>query len=162
MTQPPRLAESFLASLGAQPEFRDGVLGDLAEELSLRTAWDGARAARRWYYREAMRAVPHLLRDWARGLRVRDVTRLIGVAITSYTFMAIIGVTVLVVARVTLGALGLSSALDWLGQHEPISVIANMTIGSVGTALGGYIPGTIAGGALRARVRPDEESQLSR
>ena len=209
MTQPPRLAESFLASLGAQPEFRDAVLGDLAEELNLRAAWDGVRAARRWYYREAMRAVPHLLRDWARGLRVRDVTRLIGVAITSFTFMAIIGVTVLVVARVTLGALGLSSGLDWLGQHEPISVIANMTIGSVGAALGGYIagwlhprapivgalalgvawaaagvaavalvtttlnpllylmplmviPGTIAGGALRARVRPDEESQLSR
>ena len=141
MTQPPRLAESFLASLGAQPEFRDGVLGDLAEELSLRAAWDGARAARRWYYREALRAVPYLFRDWARSLRVRDVTRLIGVVITSYVFMAMIGVTALVVARVVVGAMGLSSALDWLGRNEPISVIANLTIGSVGAALGGYIAG---------------------
>jgi|SRR5688500_1987509 len=49
MTRPPRLAEAILESLGAQPEFRDDVLGDLAEELAIRSAWDGEREARRWY-----------------------------------------------------------------------------------------------------------------
>ena len=45
MIRPPRVAEAVLESLGAQPEFRDDVLGDLAEELAIRAGWDGERAA---------------------------------------------------------------------------------------------------------------------
>jgi hypothetical protein len=55
--------------------------------------------------------------------------------------MAMIGMAVLITARGVLGAMGLDSALDWLGRHEPISVAVNVTIGSVGAALGGYIAG---------------------
>jgi len=141
MTQPPRLAEAFLASLGAQPEFRDAVLGDLAEELALRTQWDGVRAARRWYYREAIRSTPYLLRDWVRGLRLRDVSRLAGVVLTSYVFMTMIALTVLTIARSVMGTAGLSTGLQWLGQRHGIPLALTFALGSCAAVLGGYIAG---------------------
>ena len=72
----PRRVEALLQSLGADPEFADDVLGDLAEEFEVRCRWDGALAARRWYYREAVRTAPHLLRDWRRRFRLRDTAPL--------------------------------------------------------------------------------------
>ena len=147
MTQPPRLAEAFLASLGAQPEFRDAVLGDLAEELALRAQWDGVRAARRWYYHEAIRSTPYLLRDWVRGLRLRDVRRLAGVVLTSYVFMTMIALTVLTIARSVMGSAGLSAALQWLGQRHGIPLALNFALGCCAAALGGYIAGWLHGRA---------------
>lgn len=67
---PPRAAERLLMSLGADSEFADEVIGDLAEEFALRVRWDGVPAARRWYYGEGFRVAPYLLRDWWRE-RVR-------------------------------------------------------------------------------------------
>jgi len=139
MTHPPRLAEAFLASLGAHSEFRDAVLGDLAEELALRAEWDGVRAARRWYCREAIRATPYLLRDWARRLSMRDVRALAGVVLTSYVFMLMLTLTVLAVARGVLGAAGLSSALEWIAQPDRIPLAVNFAFGSVAAMVGGYI-----------------------
>jgi hypothetical protein len=55
------LAERMLQALGAQPTFADAVLGDLAEERARRTREQGARMARWWYAREALRSAPHLL-----------------------------------------------------------------------------------------------------
>ncbi|HET9012302.1 MAG TPA: hypothetical protein VFN38_10845 [Gemmatimonadaceae bacterium] len=55
------LAERLLAALGAHPSFADAVLGDLAEERARREKAHGRAAARWWYAREAIRAVPHLL-----------------------------------------------------------------------------------------------------
>ena len=75
---PPRTAERLLEALGAEPEFRDALLGDLTEELAIRAAYEGERAARRWYWGAALRVAPHLLRNWARSLRPRDVARLAG------------------------------------------------------------------------------------
>ena len=75
---PPRTAERLLEALGAGPEFRDALLGDLAEDFATRAADDGERAARRWYWREALRVAPYLLHDWARRLRARDAARLAG------------------------------------------------------------------------------------
>jgi hypothetical protein len=61
-------ADSLLASLGADPGFAEDVLGDLAEEYTLRAARDGALAARCWYLREALRSAPHLVRHAVRHL----------------------------------------------------------------------------------------------
>jgi hypothetical protein len=79
----PRLAESLLASLGADTEFRDAVLGDLAEEFQIREDWDGHAAATRWYYHESLRVAPHLLRNWVDNLRrseLVDLGRAVGVS----------------------------------------------------------------------------------
>lgn len=40
-----RAVERLLEALGAEPEFRDALLGDLTEELAIRAAYDGERAA---------------------------------------------------------------------------------------------------------------------
>ena len=141
MTQPPRFAERILGSLGAHTEFRDAVLGDLAEELALRAEWDGVRAARRWYYHEAVRTAPYLLRNWAHGLRLRDVTRLAGVVLTSYVFMLMMALGVLAVARSVIGAAGVSSLLQWLAQREGIPLAVNFAIGSSAAIGAGYIAG---------------------
>src|SRR5690349_20389975 len=69
---PPRIAERLLMASGAESELCTEIAGDLAEEFSLRAAWDGAAAARRWYYRECARVAPYLLRDWWRQRRLRD------------------------------------------------------------------------------------------
>jgi hypothetical protein len=76
MIAPPITVERLLEALGTKTDFRDGLLGDLAEEFALRAEREGAPATRRWYYRESIRATPHLLRDWARGLRVSACTSL--------------------------------------------------------------------------------------
>ena len=44
--RPPRLAERLVARLFADPEWRDAVLGDLAEEYADAAARHGATAAR--------------------------------------------------------------------------------------------------------------------
>jgi hypothetical protein len=107
MTQPPRTprkAELLLEALGARSDFRDALLGDLAEEHAVRAERDGAAAARRWYYREAIRAAPYLLRDWSRHLRARDVAHLAGIALTSLVFVEVLGALVGVVVVALLDA----------------------------------------------------------
>ena len=68
----PRWIEHILEALGADADFRDAVIGDLAEEYGLRVRWDGPAAARRWYYQESVRLAPYLVHDWWRGLRPKD------------------------------------------------------------------------------------------
>jgi hypothetical protein len=53
MLQPPDLAARLL-SRRLSPEWRDYVLGDLEEEFRARAA-QSAPAARRWYWRQALR-----------------------------------------------------------------------------------------------------------
>jgi hypothetical protein len=53
--------ERLLHRIGADPAFVDVVLGDLAEERTARAITDGARSARLWYLREALRSLPHLV-----------------------------------------------------------------------------------------------------
>lgn len=73
----PRRVEALLESLGADHDFTSEVLGDLAEEFALRVRWDGRAAARRWYYREALRTAPYLLADWARNFAGRDASSVV-------------------------------------------------------------------------------------
>ena len=55
------IAERALHSLGAHPSFAEALLGDLAEERARRSKEVGSASAELWYFREALRAVPHLL-----------------------------------------------------------------------------------------------------
>jgi hypothetical protein len=89
MISPPRFAETVLTSLGATAEYRDAVVGDLAEELAWRAQLDGPAAARRWYYREAVRSIPHLLGNGARSMRWAGVRRVTGIAVSAWAISTI-------------------------------------------------------------------------
>lgn len=56
-------AERLLLALGADPDFIDGVFGDIAEEYAERARLDGAKAAATWRTRELLRSMPHLVRS---------------------------------------------------------------------------------------------------
>ena len=86
MIAPPVTIERVLEALSARTDFRDGVLGDLAEEFELRADRDGEAVARRWYAAEALRAAPHLVGDWARGLRKPEFLHLANVVFASFVF----------------------------------------------------------------------------
>lgn len=90
MTTPPPPIESLLEALGAEPRFRESVIGDLAEEFASRAERDGLQSARQWYRREAMRATPHLLRSGWRVVRRRGLGRLLGIMLTAFTGMVIV------------------------------------------------------------------------
>ena len=66
--RPPRSAEWLVEkTLPPDPDEREAVLGDLAEEHAALAERDGRRAADRWYWRQAARSVgPNLLRRRAR------------------------------------------------------------------------------------------------
>jgi len=59
-SKPPRLAVS-LVELFAPIDSAEGVLGDLEEEFVGQLARSGLRAARHWYWRQALRTTLHLL-----------------------------------------------------------------------------------------------------
>lgn len=59
--KPPRLAR-LLASLSSTPDDRALVLADLAERYERLVEGRGVRAARRWYWSQALRGLPHRLR----------------------------------------------------------------------------------------------------
>jgi len=80
MSTSPRISQALLAALCPAGDFREAVLGDLAEEHAARIEMQGAAAAGRWYRREALRAAPHAVSAWARGLRFADGVRLIAIA----------------------------------------------------------------------------------
>jgi hypothetical protein len=106
--RPPRTAETILRSLGARAIFSEPMIGDLAEGFALRVEREGAGAARRWYFRETIRAVPHLLRDWARSLQMRDIRRLGGIILTSYVFAFTLAVLLIGLTKGAFDAVGLS------------------------------------------------------
>ncbi|MGH7500221.1 MAG: permease prefix domain 2-containing transporter [Longimicrobiales bacterium] len=86
----PRRAERLLEALGAETDFREHVIGDLAEEFGIRLQWDGPRAARSWYYRESLRVAPYLLRDWWRNLRWNHVAYFANVVLWSSLSMIVL------------------------------------------------------------------------
>lgn len=57
---PPRGA-AWLMRLFADPEEADVILGDLAEEFSLLAHDSGSVVARRWYWRQTLKSLPHLV-----------------------------------------------------------------------------------------------------
>jgi len=60
-TPPPRLAERMLALTIRDDEWRDSILGDLAEEFAALSTRLPASSARRWYWRQALNIATHRL-----------------------------------------------------------------------------------------------------
>jgi hypothetical protein len=140
MIAPPATIERVLEALGAREDFRDGILGDLAEEFELRAERESESAARRWYFREALRAAPYLLADWARGLRKPGLMQLAKVAFASF---------VLAETLVFFFVLSVTSVLNLIGV-SPIILVATprgLVAPAVGlslVAIGGLMGGCIA------------------
>lgn len=142
MSQPPRSIERVIESFGTDKDFRDAVVGDLAEEFASRAVYDGERDARRWYYREATRVIPALLRNWVREARFRDVTRQIGIAMSAYTCMLIPSVMVAATVYAFASALHVSSPLDLrdgIQRGSPAVVLLALALTCVTSMFGGYI-----------------------
>jgi hypothetical protein len=99
----PRWIETLLRSLGAQPGYRDAVLGDLTEEFVIRVEEQGVRTARRWYRREALRTAPHLLANWARTLTPRAGLRLGVATIVAGIVHRLVAIAIPVVTVMSLG-----------------------------------------------------------
>jgi len=133
--KPPRFAEVLLESLGAEASFLEPLLGDLAERFALRVERDGVGAARRWYYRESVRATPHLLGDWRRSLRAPDIRHLAGVMLSSFFFT----MTLLFLAAEL--AAGAASAMEFSPRalSAPLLPALWVLIGVTCTVMGGYI-----------------------
>lgn len=108
MTIPPRTPELLLETLGADVALRDAVVGDLAEEYAWIADAVDERTARRWYWREALRAVPLLAGSAVRRLTWSDVQRRAGIALSAYIFTLVlslvVGITVNVLAVRAIGA----------------------------------------------------------
>jgi hypothetical protein len=88
--QPPRLA-FWLVNLFTVPGDAEAIMGDLLEEFSYLACKSGAAYARRWYWRQALKTIAHLvctayrLAPWATAgavvagfLTRRIVTRFLG------------------------------------------------------------------------------------
>ena len=90
--------ERLLSRIGADPAFVDAVLGDLAEERAARTITDGARAARLWYAREALRSMPHLVASAMRGESGRRRARLV-LSLAAIAFAATFAIQAALAAR---------------------------------------------------------------
>lgn len=131
MITPPRFTETVLMSLGASPEYRDAVLGDMAEELEWRAGYDGERVARRWYYREALRSIPHLLGNAVRETRWRGVARIANHVVTAWILSSILA---MVVGLTTISATRL---LFPGGPRMTVAVAVLLTTAT--SVLGGYI-----------------------
>lgn len=58
--QPPRAA-TWLLGLFAAAEEDEHILGDLSEEYFERASQTGQRSARRWYWRQTLKSIPHLV-----------------------------------------------------------------------------------------------------
>lgn len=137
---PPRTAERLLEALGAGPEFRDALLGDLAEEYATRTAYDGERAAGRWYWREALRVAPHLLRDWARHLRARDVARLAGVVGAAYLGVGAVVWGLLAAVEVVVERIAGPTTFPWHDPHPVALALLGLLLAQLGVAgMGGWV-----------------------
>jgi len=133
---PPRLAEAILESLGATPEFRDAIIGDLAQEHAQRAERFGNRAARLWYYRQAFAATPALLRNWISGAKFADARRLLNVIGLAYVM------TMMVETLVFFGLGAVANALrEWSGASLP---------GSLSWLTPDRFPGVTPGGWMSA------------
>jgi hypothetical protein len=139
MTAPPRTAELLLESLGASAEFREPLLGDLAEGFATRAEQEGVRRARWWYYREAMRAAPHVLREGLGGLHARDVKHIAGVVFAAYCLVMMLGLLASMMAGAIMSIWDVAP-VRFARPGDPLFY--------VGYALG--FACTVAGGAIAA------------
>jgi hypothetical protein len=115
------------------------LLGDLAEGFATRVDRDGIDSARRWYWRETIRAAPHLLADWRRSLRAPDIGHLAGVVLTSYVFMAMFVFLGVALAQGAADALGSISRTPGYPFSRVQLMALWLPVAIASTVLGGYI-----------------------
>ncbi len=136
MITPPRFTESLLSTLGATPEYRDAVVGDLAEEFAWRVRYDGEADALAWYRREAVRSIPHLLGNGLRAVRPADVGRTAGIIVTAWMLtFGTVGVGFIILNFITRM---LFPAPAWLVPFGPISIALMLSVLAVSGFSGGY------------------------
>ena len=155
MNRPP-FAERLLLGFLTDPALGDAILGDLTEEWRTRITRDGRVSASLWYWGQAIRTMPHLLRDWCGNATRRDVRlRLAGIlvvfgiaALPAATAHVMANIS-LAVARVMLGSLsavsdgGMPLTLNWLEiAGIPLAVTAICAL------VGAYVIGS------RSRIAP--------
>ena len=90
-------------------EFREPLMGDLAEEYSLRVKADSASAALKWYLRQICASIPPLL--WAR--------------LTRATWLSTFGVALLAYFAVGVAQLLIRWAMprSWVTAYNPLDLI---------------------------------------
>lgn len=137
MTAPPRTAELVLESLGASAQFRDPLLGDLAEGFAHRVEREGVGPARRWYYREALRTAPHMLREGLGQLHTRDVRHIAGVVFAAYCLVLMLGFLASMVAGAILATWDIAPTR--FARHDDPFFYLGYALGFALTMLGGVI-----------------------
>jgi hypothetical protein len=138
MIAPPRTVELLLASIGAESQFRDLVIGDLSEEFAQRAERDGGSAARRWYYREALRATPHLAYSAVRRIGVKGFWYRLGIVATAYTMTLMVGLVVAGTAFGVARAMGVPMNVK-LATPSPMVMLGLLVVNAGEGILGGYI-----------------------
>jgi hypothetical protein len=125
MSRPP-FAERLLLGFLTDPALGDAILGDLTEEWRTRIIRDGRVSANLWYWGQAIRTMPHLLRDWCVDATRRDVRLrlagilvVFGIAVLPAAAAHVTANIRLAVARLMLGSLsavdgGTPLTLNWL------------------------------------------------
>ncbi len=152
-TSPPRTAERLLEALGATSALRDAVLGDLAEEYTLRAARDGEGAAGRWYWGQTILATPHLLRDWARGLRPLYAARIAGIAGATVLTIGAVVFAVLIAVEAGVERLAGPTTFPWHDPHPGALALCGMLIGySVVATTAGWLASRLEQGAPAVAV----------
>lgn len=155
MSRPP-FAERVLLGFLTDPALGDAILGDLTEEWQTRITRDGRMSADRWYWGQAIRTMPHLLRDWCvtatrRDVRLRlaGILVVFGIAVLPAAAAHVMANLSLAVARVMLGSLsavsdgGMPVPLNWLEiAGIPLAVSAICALA------GAYVLGS------RSRIAP--------
>jgi hypothetical protein len=145
----PGVAEAILESFGADAELRDAIIGDLAQEHALRLERYGERAARLWYYRQAVLASPALLRNWLAKAQWSDARRLFNVVGLAYILTMMIEVasafTLAAIASeagrqfLMGGVLGRSGFLSAFLASTKTQLIVAAVAGTFGPTCAGYL-----------------------
>jgi hypothetical protein len=115
MSRPP-FAERLLVGFLTDPALGDAILGDLTEEWRTRITRDGRAAADRWYWGQAIRTMPHLLRAWCVNATRRDMRLRVAGVLVVFGIAALPAAAVHVMTNINLGVaqvmLGSFSAID--------------------------------------------------
>jgi hypothetical protein len=139
MIAPPATIERILEALSARTDFRDGILGDLAEEFGLRAGRDGEAAARHWYIAEAVRAVPHLIGDWARGLHKPEFMQLAKVVFASFVLAETLLFFVELSLVTVLNVIGVTPEMLTSTIFGPPAPVLRLSFLAIGALFGGCI-----------------------
>jgi hypothetical protein len=149
MNMRPRISQALLAALCPAGEFRESVLGDLAEEYAERVDRDGARAARRWYLREATRAAPYAMLAWFRGLRIGEAAQLVAITVGTVIADRLFQYSLMWLVVASWGTIADSQGL-LLSAWRDVEEFRPVTAAAVGAA-GWLVP--IASGYVAARLQ---------